>query len=73
MYHEYSEWRRVYCIFSKKLYNSSEKRRGVLYKRTLDASDYGKHLIFHDYITEKQYFKRKLNGTHITKSFTEHK
>jgi len=70
MYHEYSEWNRVYCLFSKMLADGhGERARGTLYKRTLEVDDCGQHMAFHDYITEKAYFKLKLAGKHKAKQF----
>lgn len=69
MWHVYSEWKRVYCLFPKELQYSSKTARGTLYKRTMEVDDCGQHMIFNDYITEKTYFKLKLAGEHKAKSF----
>ena len=69
MYHVYSDWKRVYCIFPKQLKNSVETQRGWLYKQTLEVNDCGQHLKFVDYITEKDYFKIKLTGKHEAREF----
>jgi hypothetical protein len=63
MYHVYSEWKRVYCLFPKVTMHG-EKLRGVLYRRILEVDDCGQHMTFTDYITEKEYFKLKLAGNH---------
>jgi len=68
MWHEYSEWKRVYCIFPKQLKSSSEKARGWLYKQTLTVDDCGQYMEFTDYVTEKDYFKIKLAGMHEARS-----
>lgn len=68
MWHEYSEWKRVYCWFPRTLMNTNEKQRGVLYRRVLEVDDCGQHMRFVDYIDEKTYFKIKLKGQHEARS-----
>ena len=74
MYHEYSEFKRVYCIFPKTLSDEyghmhlGKKQRGTLYKQTLEVDDCGQHMTFHTYVTEKTYFKIKLRGQHKARS-----
>lgn len=70
VYHTYSSWKRVYCLFPKMLADGrGEYARGTLYRRTLEVDDCAQSMIFKDYITEKSYFKLKLAGEHKAKQF----
>jgi len=75
MWHEYSEWKKVYCIFPKMLTDEhgvmhlSKKQRGTLYRQTLEVDDCGQHMTFQTYVTEKTYFKLTLKGKHKAREF----